>query len=209
MMNSSNADVINQVLERLVSFTDEMHLTHQIEEPIDRALASFHIPPGRIDSAVAFHRILSEFICHLTASIAGIKLSYDQAMTEGIDQLERLYRGPTSIGYAGALVDAMYTEGCGLEMVLMTLAQGLKQERRIQYLRFVFLREYESLDWTIRLSIASRLLQELKPTLGLGFSKIDPAQLVPQVPSLILNRRAVDRQLDQLLRTVGGEKYSF
>ena len=153
-----------RLLREMAALLDEGVITERIDEPVDSAVASFPFSnPSEYDHR-RFHDLIVRFIQHLAAGMVWGRgeLSYDHAHDEAVALLERLYDGEHGRGYDGAVVDAADPEGWGIPFVLLVLAEGIKQDQRALYERWVQTRCLAGADWGVRCTAAEIMLERCR-----------------------------------------------
>ena len=139
-MTSSDA-VCRQAAEavaRLADLLNEDRLRDEIDAPIDDAARRYLRRQGPVHSAAELHAKAAEFVHHIYAEALSPRrqLSASQAHDEALHILEG-YRGTHADGYDGALADALDPTQPGLDVVLVRLAEFIKEVHRDRHVRWV------------------------------------------------------------------------
>lgn len=184
-------------LERILALLDETRVRNEIDEPIDAAVAAFGFEEEPSVSHRRFHQIVSGFVQHVYRH--GVaphqELSSAQASAEAIALLEGSYRGAQARGYDAALLDAVNPRHSGTDVVLAQLAEIIKDNERRKYTHWVFATSLGGLAWSDRCRVAEHLLNRLQPFLTPQLQRCIAAQLVDEIPALIVTHLSSDALL--------------
>ena len=180
---------------------DEQRLARDIDQPIDRALATFRFDWRTPPSVRQFHRTIGSLVAHLYTHGFAVprRLSPAQAMAEAIELLDAAYQGTHERGYDGAVLDALTERGSGIDSVLARLAEIIKLRQRYRHRQWAFARHLDPLDWPLRCAVVTVILEAQQPTGGTALADCPAAQLVDHVPELLESELGTDAMLDQLV----------
>lgn len=171
-MTSSDPDrrCAEQIIARLIEQIGEENLARQIDRPIERAAEMFAYPADQPYTPERFHHTITAFIHCLYehAPLFGRTLTDSQAHDEAVGLLSQAYRGEFAAGYEGAVIDAAYSTGSGLRLVLDRLKELVKARLRQTYKRWLILRHVDPADWQIRCAIATVLFERCRPYMPPG-----------------------------------------
>jgi len=199
--NMRNSDATRNlaaaILDQVTGLIDEQLMVQQIDEPIDRALASFGSVEHEPYSHPRFTETTARFVKHVFdhALSPGRRLTVSQARDETTALLGLAYRGTYAIGYHGAILDAADPSDPGLELVLARIAELIKSERRQLHLRCVEFRYIDSADWPTRCAMASLLIERCREHLPPELRSCPPEQLADDVFDLLALHLATARRL--------------
>lgn len=148
------------IIAQLAILLDEGRMVQEIDEPIDDAVKKFGDDGEAPHSREQFHKAVSSFTqCILeTASSCPRRVSLSQAHDEAVAWLEEGYQGTHAHGFDGALVDATDPSQAGIPLVLVRLAEWIKQRQRRMYVKCVAARCIDPADWRTRCAMAEILL---------------------------------------------------
>jgi len=159
-MNPSDASVdrARALLEYVRWSLSDAHLAAVIDQPIDRAVATFRCPDETIQSQRAFLDCVAGFLRHIYARAFpwGRQPAWSQARDEAVSLLEsRDVLG----GYNAALRESCGAEGAGISAVLTEFVVALKAQMRADYAQRLLSVHLGSLDWASKCHLASLILQ--------------------------------------------------
>ena len=168
-----------------------------VDEPIDRAVASFAVEALPGSSARDFKAIIGEFTRHLYAHGLRLpqRLTAAQGLAEANHILERIYNDPRTRGYEAALLEAGGQGWEGVVQVLGRIAEAIKAAERHAYTEWVITRWLTPRDWKTRCAIATLLAERLGMFLPPGVRQYSPGQLVGEVPQVIQMHVGTDEEL--------------
>lgn len=186
-MNSEDkrkaAAIIKEVLEK----TSEEYLQMRIDEPVEKATASFEFDRDASVTHEIFIRVIADFVRHMyeQALWGQQKLTSPQAIAEAVAILEEGYQASRGRGYDAAFLDALNPH-LSLEYVLGQMAGHIIASARVKHIRWVCVRRMELADWPTRCLIAEILLERWKPFLPESLGRRPPAQLAHLLSELII-----------------------
>jgi len=168
----------SKTLERLADLLERVRMAERIEAPIDRAFHKYDIPLETEFSHERFHQVTAEFIkyLHEKASLPVGKLTHSQAHDEAIALLEQSYQGTYENGYHGALLDASDPRQPGIGLVLQRMVELIKARQRRKYTRWVVSRHINPVDWGLKCSVATLLINRNRDLLPPKIGESLPAQ---------------------------------
>ncbi len=135
------------------------------------------------------HLLLNWFRLHLVQIervSAPRRLTDEQALACGFDWLEKHYVSRETRGYAAAVLDAMEEPWDGIFLVCRALADVMKQEIRRQMVAGELVRLLAPFGWSDRVHLVRECLTRLELVLPEQLRTLPPAQLVDELPGLIL-----------------------
>ena len=150
-------------LEQALDDLEETHIRHTIDEPIDRAAASFRSCATWPVNQHLFHQTISAFVQHMYEYGIPLRqqLSPAQALREAIALLDRTYPAASSRRHDSALLDATNPNCNGMDGVLGAMAEAIKAREKQNYVSFVLTTRLSTLSWAARKRVAEILLQRL------------------------------------------------
>ena len=168
-----------------------------VDEPIDRAVASFAVEALPGSSARDFKAIIGEFTRHLYAHGLRLpqRLTAAQGLAEANHILERIYNDPQTGGYEAALLEAGGQGWEGVAQVLGRIAEAIKAAERHAHAEWVIVRWLTPRDWTTRCEIVRLLVERFGESLPPDVRQCPPAQLVGEIPEMILMHMGTDEEL--------------
>ena len=186
------------LIAQMVTLLDEGRMVQEIDEPIDDAVKKFGSDGESPHSREEFHRALSSFaLCILeTASSCPRRVSLSQAHDEAVAWLEEGYQGTYGNGFDEALADATDPSQAGIPLVLVRMAEWLKQRQRRMYVGCVAARHIDPADWRTRCAMAEVLLERCREFLPPGVQSCPPEQLADDVCDLLLMDLSTNGQLN-------------
>jgi len=182
MMSSKSRQNAEEILDAVFELLDAHHLYETIDEPIEKAIASF---PFDIKTPVThdyFIEITSRFVRHIYEQGLFIrqKLSLSQARSETIALLEDGYQNPYKRGYDAAYLDALND----IKQVLAQISDHIKMVSRARYQQWVYVSYIESLDWAVKCQIVDTLIKR-SSCLPPNITNCTPVRFVDEIPELI------------------------
>jgi len=200
MTNSKPDFSPRRVLERLFDLLNDKRIAKEIDEPIDLAVHTFQLKITLPITSSEFKRIITTFVRHLYKK--GLRLSQNlsepEAFAEAIFLLERYGQNEESIGYDGALLNAVGTNMEGFELVLSQLAESIKTAEREKYIAWVFADNYFHLSWELQRSIVSCYLKQNEAVLPAKLLNLGPARLVDHFPEQFINHMTTESLIGQV-----------
>ena len=180
---------------------DERRFARDVDEPVDRALATFRFDWRTPPSIDQFHRVIGALVTHVYARglTTAHVLSPTQATAEAIELLEVAYQGTHEVGYDGALLDAITERGSGIDTVLAQLAEIIKLRQRHRCRQWAIARHLDPLDWPLHCAIVAVILEQRRAAGDLALAVYRAEQLVDDIPELLDSELRAEAMLDQLV----------
>jgi len=199
-MTNSERKRAEAVIEEVFEKTSEEYLHLRIDEPIEKAAASFEFDRTAPVTHQTFTQVTRDFVRHVyrKALWGWQKMSAGEALDEAVEILERGYPAAPGQGYDTAFVDASNPNLNGLEYILTQMARHITLMARARHIRWVSSR-IELSDWPTRCLIAEILLQRWEPFLPENLRTCSPAQLANHLPELINVVLSIDRTVSKML----------
>lgn len=200
-MNSKGTPSPDEILDNIIFALVEKRIFSNVDKLIDDAKENFQF---KIDTDIChsvFNQIITEFIKHLYQKGLRLpkQLSQKEALYEAVFLLERHYPGYDTTGYDCALKDALSDSSFkGIEFVLSSLVDIIKVIERKKYKEWVLISNIDHSDWKATYNILTSCLKKYKKILPTDLLKLDPVQLLPQLPSLIDNVVEMENTLNQI-----------
>ena len=200
-MNSNEAAQAQEILDRLTAELDEEHLHRIIDARIDDAMSRFQWGDRSCQSQRDFLVEVSRFVGHLYRHGLRVPQSFTsrQACAEAIALLERAYRSAKDVGYDAALMDAVGSDGPGLDVVLAQIAEAVKLRERQRHERWVCTKHLIPCGWNTRCMIAEQLLAYCGPFLPARIRDADPAEWADDIPYMLGVDSATNQWLNRSL----------
>jgi len=200
MMDTEIQGRARRVIRRIESRLDPHLVRRLLDDPIAEVTDHYECR--------AEHPITQEIFLAIVSDFA--KQVYDRALHAGwtlrdprakaISLLEGYYRSAAyGVGYSAAVLDAEDPAQGGIRTVLAGLAQSIRNIEYAEYARYVFKRNLSGRDWRLRCEMARILLDDYRAFLPQRLSRCAPAQLVDQIPSLILAQIGSESTMQQIL----------
>jgi hypothetical protein len=189
--------IIGAVFEKI----SEEYLQLRIDEPIEKAAASFEFDQTAPVTHQIFTQVTGDFVRHVyeKALWGWQKMSPQKALAEAVAILEEGYQAAHAQGYYAAFLDASNPSLDGLESVLTQMARHITLMARARHIRWVCASRIELSDWPARCLIAEILLQRWQPFLPENVRTCSPAQLAHHLPELINVVLSIDRTVSKVL----------
>ena len=209
MMNSKEKVQPETFLENTLNLLSETRISILVDEPINRASQTFNIKIKTPISHSGFNRIITEFVCHLYEK--GLRLprlltDHQEALAEAVYLLKRGYPGDNNDGYDQALFDSTNYGMEGIETVLSSLAELIKNAEREKYMKSIFVENFDRLDFFMQLEIVSVYQKRFANIIPPQIRDIKPASLVDLFHKLIMDHISDDSLMiqawDRILREI-------
>lgn len=183
MKNSEDVLQLENVLDRIFGLLNNERITLEIVKPLEYAINSFQLEIKTPISYKVFNQVIAEFIRHIFRNGICQKrdLSLDKSLSKAISILNRHYH----LGYDGALIDALYDQFGGVELVLHRVGEAVKEIEREQYVRSVFLNNIDWSDWQIKKKLVEIFLKKYRKILPIQLRDKKPESLVKSLTDLI------------------------
>ena len=160
MTNSEGKRKANAIIEEVFEKAGEEYLQLRIDEPVEKAAASFEFDQDSPITHHTFIQIITDFVRHVYKQ--GLyprqEMSATEACAEAVAILEEGYQSPHGRGYYAAFLDASNEKLDGLEYVLAQMASYINVKAKTRYIRWVYASRMELADWPTRCLIAEILL---------------------------------------------------
>jgi len=205
MKCSKSKKELEKILDTILTLLDGAVMRNVIEEPVDAAVSSFSLSVA-VSDPIGNKELLAvagEFVAHVHEYVLPLDRGLDrnQARGRALRMLESSYQGMYVNGYEGALRDVAKYRTAGLRTVFATLAEGIKEDRRQQYVARVFKIHFAELDWYSRRDLTMLILKRWKRLLDPDTAQRPPEELIQACPQLVLSYVASGETLRQMLGT--------
>ena len=189
--------IIQEVFEKI----NDEYLRVRIEEPIEKAAASFEFDRTVPVTHQTFTQVTRDFVRHVyqRAMWGWQIMPAEKALTEAVAILEGGYQAAHGQGYYAAFLDASNLNLNGLEYILAQMASYITVMARARHIRWVCASRIELADWPTRYLIAEILLQRWEPFLPENVRTCSPAQLANHITELINVVLSIDRTVSTML----------
>lgn len=196
MTNSTNHQDLTTIIDTVLNLLNEGYLTNTIDEPIQRAVATFDYHSQETDSYLFFVDITSRFFAHINEKALRIyeKWSPQNTQMEWMDLLEKRYQTDYGNGFYMAYLDADEN----IEQVLSNLAGIFISILRQRHVHWVYFKYISGMGWSDKCNLIKELLHRNK-FFPESILKCPPAQMVNQVLELISAINSVDSTTIKLL----------
>ena len=200
MTNSKGKPEPAKIIEEVFEQISEQYLHLMIDEPIEKAAASFEFDQEAPVTHKTFIQVTRDFVRHVyeKALWGWEKMSATEARTEAVAILEEGYQAPHGQGYYAAFLDASNPNLYGLESVLTQMARYLTAMERARHIRWVCASRIEFSDWPTRCLIAEFLLKRWGPILPENLRACSPAQFAHNLSELINLVLAIERTVGKM-----------
>ena len=188
-----------QTIDTIAAQLDPNLLKSQFDEPIDRVARQFKCETTYSVGHKIFHRLIAEFVQQIYEN--GLKASWllTDPLAEAISLLDRYYQSAVyNTGYVAALLDANDAAEGGIQTVLTSLAESVKDIERQKYIAAVFTWHLRRNSWPLQCEIARILLEDCQAFVPERLAGCVPAQIVDEIPSLIHMFICSDAALQQI-----------
>jgi hypothetical protein len=200
-MTNSERKRAEGIIEEVFEKTGEEYLQLRIDEPIEKAAASFEFDRTAPVTHQTFNQVTGDFVRHVyqKALWGWQKISAGEALDEAVAILERGYPGAPGQGYYAAFLDASNPNLNGLEYVLAQMASHITVMARARHIRWVCASRIELSDWPTRCLIAEILLKDWEPFLPEKLRACPPAQLTHNLSDLINVVLSINKTVSKML----------
>jgi len=185
-----------EIIDRVRELLDPRRLVERIDDPADRAVMDFRVDSDTAYSHARFQNAIAEFVRHVygNAFPCGRVLSQPQAHDEAVALLEQAYPSASGDGYDDAILDAADPNQAGVDFVLSTMAEAIKERQRSTHVRWVRARYVDSADWPTRCAVAELLLEDWRSWLPPDWQDCSPGDLAGVVWHFLTFALGVDDQ---------------
>jgi hypothetical protein len=201
MTNSDGEGKAAAIIEEILEKTAEEYLQLRIDEPIEKAVASFEFDRDAPVTHQTFTQVTTDFVRHVYERCLWCRqeMSAMEACAEAVAILEEGYQAPRGKGYYAAFLDASNPNLNGLEYVLAQMAGYITSMARTRHIRWVCASRMELADWPTRCLIAEILLKRWDPFLLDNVRTCSPAQFAHHLSELIDLGVSTDRKVSKML----------
>lgn len=199
MTNSEWKRKATAIIEEVLEKTGEEYLQSRIDEPVEKAAASFEFDQDSPITHKTFIHVITDFVRHVynQGLCPRQEMSEREASAEAVAILEEGYQAAHGQGYYAAFLDASNPTLNGLEYVLAQMAGCIIAIARTKHIRMVCASRMELADWPTRCLIAETLLNRWGSSLPQNLRGCSPAQLAHHLSQLInlelLSNRPVNK----------------
>ena len=174
-------------LDDLVAMLDPAVLRRQFDTPVDAVTRAFLARKPRARTTAEFNRVIVRFVraIHARALPFARILSTAEAYAIAVRMLHRAYDPAGSHGYELALLAVVRENRETIDSVLSAIADGIKQNEREKYRRWIHVRFVEGLSWAEKCALAAEVIREESPGSEPSDFPPDPACLAAHLPELI------------------------
>jgi hypothetical protein len=203
MTNSEAERRAAAIIKEVFALISEEYLQVRIDEPIERAAASFDFDQTASVTHQRFTQVIRDFVRHVyqKALWGWQKMPPEKALAEAVAILEEGYQSAHAEGYYAAFLDVSGLNLFGLESVLAQMARRITEKARARHIRWVCTSRIELGDWPTRRLIAEILLTRWKPFLPENVRKCSPAQLANHITELISVGLSANRMVNKMLNS--------
>jgi hypothetical protein len=203
MTNSEAERRAAMTIKEVFALISEEYLQVRIDEPIERAAASFEFDQTASVTHQRFTQVIRNFVGHVyqKALLGWQEMPSEKALAEAVAILEEGYQSAHARGYYAAFLDASGLNLFGLESVLAQMARYITEKARARHIRWVCTCRIELADWPTRRLIAEILLTRWKPFLPENVRKCSPAQLANHITELISVGLSANRMVNRMLNS--------
>ena len=188
-----------ETIKLIIVKLDDGLIKSKFDEPISRITRGFQYEVKQHIDHKTFHRIIADFIQQIYDKGLKSSLMLADPLAEAISLLENHYQSATyGNGYAAAVLDANDADEGGIQTVLTSLAELIKDIERQKYISALFAYHLPGCDWDLLCEIARILLQDYGPFMPERLARCVPAQIAGQIQSIILGYIGSDSVLQQI-----------
>ena len=181
-----NTDLKKRAREKIETITAQLDpalMMSRFDEPIGRAARQFTHKASCPMTHRTFHQVIADFVTQIYSKGLNASWRLVDPLGEAISLLENLYQSAYCYGYAAAAMDANDATQGGIDMVLVRLAEVIKDSERQKYIRAVFTQHIDPSDWYLKCEIVGILLEDYKPFLPEHLCRCKPSELVDEIPN--------------------------
>jgi hypothetical protein len=187
------------VIDQITVALDCDLIKQKFDEPIGRVLDEFVYEATSSIDHYGFHKITADFVGQVYDRALKVSLTPTDPLAKAISLLDQYYQSAQyGTGYIAARLDAEHTTGDGLQTVLRSLAESIKDIEKQKYINGVFISHLPSNEWYLQCEIARILLQDYGAFMTEQLRRCAPAQIVGQLPAIMHNCLYNDSVLQQI-----------
>ena len=197
-MNSDGKRKAVVIIKEVFEKTSEEYLQLRIDEPIERATASFEFDRDAPVTHQTFTRVIADFVRHVYEQGLWGKqeLTVAQASAEAVAILEEGYQSSRDRGYYAAYLAALNPD-LGLEYILGQMAGHIIAMARVKHVQWVCASRMELSDWPIRCLIAEILLECWRLFLPENVRGCSPTRFAHHLSDLIILGLSANRAVNK------------
>jgi hypothetical protein len=202
MTNSELKRKAAAIIEEVFEKTSEEYLQSRIDEPVEKAAASFEFDQDSPITHQTFIQVITDFVRHVYKQGVFLRqeMSEREACAEAIAILEEGYQAGQGQGYYAAFLDASNPNLYGLEYVLGQMAGCIIAMARAKHIRMVCASRMELVDWPTRCLIAETLLRRWESSLPPNLRGCSAAQFAHHLSELINLELFTNRTVGKMQR---------
>ena len=195
-----------QIIDLITGKLDCSLIENRFDEPIAKVALEFR-PEGKPPFPhKVFHKIIGDFVGQIYEKALKASWMLTDPLAEAIFLLENHYRSSKyGSGYEAAASDADDPTQGGIQTVLTSMAESIKDIERKKYIDGIFTWYLHSCSWELQCEIARLLLEEYQPFIPPLLRRCVPAQLVDEIQSIMYEYICSDFALQQ--RSFFNQKY--
>ena len=196
MMNSIDRQCLVKILDTVIKLLTESHLVNIIDDPVQRAVASFAYRSPETDPYLQFVDTASRFYGHLCKrmGIFNEKSPAPLVQREWMNLLEERYRTTHGGGFHLAYLDALED----IEPVLSNMAGIVVSHLREKHTHWVYFKWIAGLAWDVRCTLVETLFART-PFLPESILRCPSALMVDRILELISAVVYADKAVRNLL----------
>lgn len=197
-----NTDLNKQAREKVEIITAQLDpalIMSRFDEPISRAARQFTYKADCPVTHRMFHQVIADFVEQIYSKGLNASWKLFEPLDEAISLLENFYQSAHGYGYTAAAMDANDATQGGIDMVLVRLAEIIKDIERQKYVKAVFAVSIDPSDWYLKCEIIGILFEDYKSFLPEHLSRCKPSELVDEIPAIMYECICTDSALQQIL----------
>ena len=198
-MSTDIEERARETIEMITVKLNDGLIKSAFDEPISRVMREFQYEVKQHIDHKTFHRTIADFVQQIYDKGLKSSLMLADPLAEAISLLENNYQSATyGTGYAAAILDANDADEGGIQTVLTSLAELIKDIERQKHISSIFAYHLLGCEWGLLCEIARVLLQDYGPFMPERLARCVPAQIVDRIPSIILGYIGSDSVLQQV-----------
>lgn len=186
MTNSEFLHACSQ-LEALEAALSPHSLQQLIDIPLETAAEPMLGPRSRPVSSREFNRQIADFVAQVCAAGSRGKrsLSQAEAFAVAVQALGDISGLRDRMGYDSALLTTVHDGSQEINVVFVTILEGIKQREKADYVRWRCCSLLDSLDWRMKCQLVETIVQVHRSRTGAEVLGGDPARFAGDLLDLV------------------------
>ena len=176
-------DLLDELIKRLQPDRQQA----EQDARIDMIAAEFTNPPPQPTSTTQFNQIITDFVqkAHEAALPHRRTFPPHECFAIAHTILDRAYAQDGTSGYHLALLDVIIEQTQDMEIIIQTIAEGIKEDRHRNHQRWIYAHTIETLDTKTKLAMAKEIQRRNTTTSDERILASNPALLATNLSAIL------------------------